>query len=280
VDALGLLLGTIALRPYVFAFLAAYLAHAGATMGWRRTAAFTGLVWATAFAAEFASTRVGIPFGKYAYLGATRGQELYLANVPFMDSLSFTFLAYASHALALLLLAPWRPGAGRRLGGGIADDLRLRTSPRVLGLGVLLFVLADAVIDPLAVRGERWFLGPVFAYAEPGLYFGVPLSNFAGWAAVGLVGLGLFQRLDARWSRHPGPLRTTAGKALGGALLYAMVLAFNLAVTFWIGEVGLGVAGCLLVAPAAAALVARAWGGGLRLTLPERMSPTCDSRSD
>src|SRR5207245_10051926 len=36
--------------------------------------------------------RTGIPFGWYFYTGSTRGQELYLSNVPFMDSLSFSFL--------------------------------------------------------------------------------------------------------------------------------------------------------------------------------------------
>jgi len=51
--------------------------------------------------------------------------------------------------------------------------------------GVLMMAL-DVVIDPLAVRGDRWFLGQVFTYAEPGIYFGVPCSNFAGWVIVGL----------------------------------------------------------------------------------------------
>ncbi len=43
----------------------------------------------------------------------------------------------------------------------------------------------DVVIDPLAVRGDRWFLGRIFYYPEPGWYFGVPAANFAGWVVVG-----------------------------------------------------------------------------------------------
>ena len=43
----------------------------------------------------------------------------------------------------------------------------------------------DVVIDPLAVRGDRWFLGRIFYYPEPGWYFGVPIANFVGWVVVG-----------------------------------------------------------------------------------------------
>ncbi len=48
-----------------------------------------------------------------------------------------------------------------------------------------MMMLLDVVIDPLAVRGDRWFLGRVFDYPSGGVYFGVPLSNFAGWLLVG-----------------------------------------------------------------------------------------------
>ena len=44
------------------------------------------------------SVRTGIPFGWYYYTGSTEGQELYIADVPFMDSLSFP-LAIASRWL-------------------------------------------------------------------------------------------------------------------------------------------------------------------------------------
>ena len=44
---------------------------------------------------------------------------------------------------------------------------------------VLLFVFIDGIIDPVALRGDCWGLGKTYGYAEPGIYFGVPLSNFA-----------------------------------------------------------------------------------------------------
>jgi uncharacterized membrane protein len=216
---MDLVIGTVLLRPYVFAFLLAFLAAGLADLGAPRTVGFLGWVWAVAWLSEFASTRVGVPFGLYHYTGHTRGRELYLANVPLMDSLSFTFLAYAAFALARAVLA--RRGASR------------------IALAVLagFFMMAlDVVIDPLAVRGDRWFLGPLFYYAEPGLYFGVPLSNFVGWWLVGTVGVGGYLALA-------GPERTFGQRRWLGVALYYALLAFTLVVTAWIGEWRLVVAG-------------------------------------
>jgi len=109
VKTFELFLKTIVFRPYVFFFLAVFLFSASRLLGWRKTGLFFFITWITAFVCEFSSTRTGIPFGWYHYTGSTVGQELYLFNVPLMDSLSFTFLLYASYCLALLFLLPARP---------------------------------------------------------------------------------------------------------------------------------------------------------------------------
>ncbi len=239
---MDLVLGTLVLRPYVFAFLALFLAAGAADLGWRRTLGFGALVWPVAWLAEFSSTRIGIPFGLYHYTGATRGRELYIANVPFMDALSFTFLAYAALCLA-------RATLGRRRPSIVA--LALLT-------GVLMMAL-DVVIDPLAVRGDRWFLGRIFYYPEGGAYFGVPLSNFAGWVVVGAAAVGVYLGLAGR---------PTGGRVWPGVALYYVVLGFNLAVTAWIGEWALGAAGGALHAAIALTIryVQRAAGSAPGLT--------------
>ena len=155
---MDLLAGTVTLRPYVFAFLAVFIAAGVADLGWRRTLAFTASVWPVALVAELSSTRTGFPFGFYQYTGLTVGRELFIADVPFIDSLSFVFLAYAAFCLARAALAG-------------------RAAPRwmmAIATGVLMMAL-DLVIDPL-----------------PGPYFGVPLSNFVGWVIVGAAGTGVY----------------------------------------------------------------------------------------
>ena len=212
---MDLLIGTLLLRPYVFGFLVAFLAAGFADLGVRRTLLFAAWVGPLAWLCEFSSTRIGVPFGLYHYTGTTRGQELFVGNVPFMDSLSFTFLAYAAYCLARVALAGRRPPA-----------------PTVALVAGLLMMALDVVIDPLAVRGERWFLGRIFYYPEGGVYFGVPLSNFAGWVVVGTLGVGGYLALTRRLRGGAAP----GGRPWPGVALYYAVFVFNLAVTAWIGE--------------------------------------------
>jgi putative membrane protein len=220
----ALLAGTFALRPYVIGFLAVFLVAGARDLGGLRTGGF--LLWGglVALGAELLSTRVGIPFGLYHYTGDTEGAELFLSNVPFFSPLSFPFLAYAAFCLARRALGPgW---AGRRAG-----------RVRMVALSGALMTLLDVVIDPAAVRGGRWFLGHIFFYPEGGVYFGVPLSNFAGWLLVGCVTVGGYA-----WATGGGRL----GSPRLGIALYYLVLAVNLTVTLWIGELVIAATGIVV----------------------------------
>jgi len=245
-DFLSLLGKTLLLRPYVFIFLTIALATSVWFMGKQRTAMFFLLTWVTAFVCEFSSTRTGIPFGWYVYTGSTVGQELYLSDVPFMDSLSFSFLLFTSYCLALTFLLP---AQGRGMTRAMRADPSRRASFPVLCVTVMFLVLLDVVIDPVALRGERWFLGRIYYYPEPGVHFGVPLVNYGGWAVVGLIAFGLYQRLDRRLPEQGREEVNVARPLLFGCALYYGILAFNLAVTFWIGEPLIGVTGLLIYLP-------------------------------
>jgi Carotenoid biosynthesis protein len=282
---MDLLVGTFLLRPYVFGFLAAFLVAGAADLGWRRTLLFGAWVGPVAWLAEFTSTRIGVPFGLYHYTGDTRGRELFIANVPFMDCLSFTFLAYAAFCLARAVL-------------------RVRRGPDavvVLVAGVAMMLL-DVVIDPLAVRGDRWFLGRIFYYPDGGVYFGVPLSNFAGWMIVGWVGVGGYVFCSGavgdgsrrRWPGRGPRGSDTSGlsartgltimqqretitrfdrhgaRVWPGIALYYTVLTFNLLVTGWIGEWLLVVVGVTVHTAAAAILCSVAERPAVRPGLEEQ----------
>jgi putative membrane protein len=248
---MDLLVGTLTLRPYVFGFLAAFLVAGTLDLGLRRTLLFGGWVGSLTCVAELASTRVGVPFGLYRYTGSTRGFELFVADVPVMDFLSFTFLAYAAFCVARVALR------GRPVPGPVM----------ALTAGVLMMLL-DVVIDPLAVRGDRWFLGRVFYYPDGGIYFGVPLSNFAGWVVVGTLGVGGF----LYWSGWRE--REAAGRLLThcwpGIALYYVVFLFNLGITAWIGEWKLLMVGAALHAAAAATVLTLSQRPGGRLGLEKQ----------
>ncbi len=259
-----LFLKTLLLRPYVFFFLGVSLVAALRLLGWKRTGVLFGLTWVTAFVCEFLSTRLGFPFGDYYYTASTVDEELYIANIPFMDSLSFTFLLYASYCLALWFVLPSQsssPPPGRRW------LARETLSWPVIALTCLFFMFIDIVIDPVALQGERWFLGQIYGYPDPGVYFGVPLANFAGWFVVGWVAMLGYRLVDRRTEILPElPHTIPAKEVLLGCGLYYGVLLFNLFVTFWIGEYLLGIVGCVIYLPLTALAMLK--------ICPRRLSPT------
>lgn len=245
----------------MFIFLAAYLALAAPAWGWRRTILYTTLGYALAWAAEFSSTHNGFPFGLYSYIQApTAERELWVAGVPFMDSLSFVFLTFAGLHMGRLAVEPLQRGP---LG---AWDLRWASFARPIkpsswALAGIFTMGLDLIIDPVALRGERWFLGRIYEYARHGVFFGVPLSNFIGWALLAWVITGLFAWLERRWlARRLGAWRGYPADAMLGAALYVGILLFNLAVTFAIGEVWLGLTGCLVGVALLAPILVRSYG--------------------
>jgi len=236
-DIPRLLLGSLWLRPYVFGFLLLHLVGASALLGRRRMAVFTLFTWGVALVAEHSSIRTGIPFGWYYYIPGTADRELWIAGVPFFDSLSFSFLLVASYGLAWFLLA------GAKDSGAVSRPGRMRH----LVLTALLFVLIDVVIDPVALRGDRWFLGQIYGYPAPGAYFGVPLANFLGWGVVGATATALYHAWESR--RPAGAVARFDGRAVLCPGLYFVVLGFNLAVTLFLEEWRLLFSGMLLTLP-------------------------------
>ncbi len=233
---LQIAVGTVTMRPYVFAFLAAYLVAAVLHLGWRTTVSFTVVGYLISFASEVCSINTGFPYGWYYYLDATKGRELWIAGVPFFDSLSYVFLAYCSYATALLVVTPVRAW---RWDVVTLETCAIRRSFAILILGSLFQVFLDIIIDPAALQGRRWFLGQIYGYREAGMHFGVPLSNYAGWWVVSLLMVLALQRIDARMApgrERPAGVRHVPFRSLLGPLLYLSVIVFNLTIALLIGE--------------------------------------------
>lgn len=238
-DFLQITVGTITMRPYVFAFLAVYLVAGAAHVGWRTTLQFLVAGYLVSFASEYSSINTGFPYGWYYYIDTTKGRELWIAGVPFFDSLSYVFLCYCSYATALWVLTPvkaWR-------GDVVPLETRaIRRSFAALFLGSLFQTFLDIIIDPVALQGGRWFLGQIYGYREAGIHFGVPLSNYLGWWLVSAVMIFVLQRLDVASIRRfsggnpPAGVVSLPFKALLGPILYLSILVFNLTMAWLIGE--------------------------------------------
>jgi uncharacterized membrane protein len=240
------LLSTIALRPYVFIFLLVYLIGCSLHLGVKRSAWFCVIGYFIAWLSEYSSIHNGIPYGYYYYIEHTKGKEIWVLGVPFFDSLSYVFLAYASYSVALAVICPVLHSKGIVY---LLETKKVRNSVYTTILGALFFVYLDIIIDPVALLGDRWFLGRIYGYPDNGTYFGIPISNFIGWFVVGFLLIYTLQKIDNRlykakdWSGHKYPWRYVIGP-----VLYLGVLLFNLFVTFYIGEYALGWAGIFISA--------------------------------
>src|SRR4030095_12768577 len=147
--------------------------------------------------------------------------------------------------------------------------LKIRTSWKVLCSSVLLMAGIDVIIDPLTALGDRWFLGRIYYYPQGGIYFGVPLSNFFGWAGVAFAITLLFQFFDRCLQNRGRPVsvsRWRGFKAWLGFALYGGVFLFNWGITLWLKEWGLAAADLALASPLLVAL----WRRGRPEALPKR----------
>jgi uncharacterized membrane protein len=204
-----ILLETLLRRWYAVAFIAAFFWAASSERGWRRALRFWVVASTLALVFEYTSTHTGFPYGRYDYTGLTRGQELYVSNIPLFVPLSHAVLMWAGRAIAIV-------GFGAR------------TRTQIPLLGALGTVLVDLVVDPVSLHGVDWFLGDLYRWRRATGYLGVPLENFAGWFFVALLVLWVDEAFEVGRERRFDALRGTA-LALG-------VMVFNVAVALGIRQ--------------------------------------------
>jgi len=155
---------------------------------------------------EFASTRIGFPFGHYAYHAHLFPDELWVGGVPPFASVSFASLTYFGYSGASTLLAPLR-----RTGSDVVAVVTpaLRRSVPVLLLATLIPTWLDTVVDPVTHLGRFWMLGDIYHYEHPGLHFDVPFVNYLGWLVTCFTITLVNQQAD-RWlapGEYPVPPR-------------------------------------------------------------------------
>lgn len=161
--------------------------HAIAAHGPAAAARATAATVAVALTAEAIGLRTGIPFGRYSYAD-TLGPAI--LGVPLLVLAAWTMMAYPCLVMARRLsdaLPGSRPdGTGRRA--------------RVAGLGALALAGWDLFLDPQMVAAGHW----AWTHPQPALpgVPGVPITDYAGWLAVGAVLIAL---LDAALPTGPSP---------------------------------------------------------------------------
>jgi putative membrane protein len=185
----------------------------------RSEGAVRGLVLITglsllSMAVEAIGVLTGLPYGWFAY--SSEIGTAVIGPVPWTVGFAYVPLLLGGCALAS------RYAAGRSFWVQVL-------------LSSVLLVAADLVLDPGAALLGYWI------WAQPGLYYGIPASNFAGWLLTGAV----YSAITLFFARK--------GMPVAAASSYALILAF------WTG-VSLG-AGMVVPAAIGFALLCIAWRG-------------------
>jgi putative membrane protein len=210
---------TVLSRWYAVAFVIGFFVAASTERGWRRALRFWLIASGVAFAFEYTSTHSGFPYGRYDYTGFTRGDELYVSNIPLFVPLSHAVLIWAGRAIAI-------------------TGFRARSRNLIPFLGALGAVLVDLVVDPVSLHGNEWFLGDLYRWGSAKGYLGVPLTNFLGWYLAALIVLWVDEALDV------GRERTF--DALRGVTLALSVMAFNVLIAVGIGQWRVALSGVVI----------------------------------
>jgi putative membrane protein len=130
------------------------------TWGLRRTISVFCLVVGLTYFAELLGITIGLPFGKYHY---TAGLQPQIAGVPMLIPLAWMMMMPPAWAIAQLITHR----SGRALS--------------FLVVAGLAFTTWDLFLDPQMVAWDFWH------WEIPGLYFGIPWSNYVGWILVSIL---------------------------------------------------------------------------------------------
>ena len=159
-------------------------AHAVLALGWREAGAFLAICLAVTFAAENLGVLTGVPFGRYHF---TVGAGLpHVGAVPLIVGFLYFGMGYPSWVVAGVLLDE----------AGTRPDTPFKRAALPL-VATFVMVQWDVVMDLASST-----LGGAWVWHDGGGYFGVPLSNYAGWY---LTVWAFFQGFAIVSGRHGAP---------------------------------------------------------------------------
>lgn len=148
------IVGPQVLAPSLFALI-----HGSRVYGWRGILIFTAICFVVCHIVENIGVVTGFPFGTYYFTDAM-GPKLF--RVPLTMGLAYVAIGYSCWTLSLLIL------------NGTQNKLRGTNS--IAALAACIMVVWDFCSEPAWSTISHFWI-----WRHGGPYFGIPLSNFAGW---------------------------------------------------------------------------------------------------
>jgi uncharacterized membrane protein len=172
--------------------------------GGRGILVFCAICVAVGNAIENIGIATGIPFGHYRFLDVM-GPKLF--NVPILLGLAYVGMAYVSWTIARILVG----GLSPRVNG-----LRIVTIPLVASCIMVAWDVAQDPVWSTFLHAWVWY--------DSGPWFGVPLSNFAGW----YVSVFLIYLLFALYLKRAPSQRIASFSAWPAVAFYAICAGGNI----------------------------------------------------
>ncbi len=207
-DATSTAIATAATAGFLFLFS---LAHCMETRGWLRATLMLAVAFTIALLMEYLGSKHGFLFGSYTYTDRLGFKAF--DQVPAIIPIAWFMMLYPAWETGRLLT--------RRISG-------VMHHVSCILIAALAMTAWDFSLDPRMVADGNW------VWFDSGLYFGIPLSNFAGWFTTSALIYGVWSRIDkSEWrdqraqfvSLHPrlpvwAYIITWIGESMANALFW------------------------------------------------------------
>lgn len=216
-------------QVYIVLGMLAAVLHSAPRFGWGRALALFAAASGVALLSELGGTNIGFPFGPYHYT-AMLGYRIN-GDVPYAIPISWYYMLYGSLAICSRLL--------------VADDSSATRWKWALAAGAILTawdVTMEVQMTNVQPAHWVWELQRLPAWVPAWLgrpfFYGMPLTNWVGWYATGVVVSRIMLAIvpPSRW-------RATVAAFVFPLVLYATNGIMPIAVTarhgYW-GAVALG----------------------------------------
>lgn len=199
-------------------FAAAFsLAHLIETRGILNGLLLAGSAFTITMLSEAVSVLTGLPFGHYIYSGQLGPKAFGL--VPFVIPVAWLMVLYPAYETVRFLFRRLTPQAWRKSGwrAGLAQCL----------LAAAAMTAWDLSLDPRMVSAGYWI------WRDGGPYFGIPLSNFAGWLLTSFVIYAVWRVFDRPISP---PIDSSHSSLQSRAIPLHLALPALAYIATWLGE--------------------------------------------
>lgn len=176
--------GAMLFRYLAFIFV---ISHALETLGKQKTVIFFSITLFFGFISEYLGVVHGLFFGRFVYHEYT---NMILGAVPWQTPLSWSVIIYICYCTTNLFLKGFggrKPNLKNSLWYPFCLMLLLSSLDGIAAMNI------DMILDPCCVNVPT----PSWTWAEPGAYFGIPISNFIGWFMVTFFATLIFRTYES-----------------------------------------------------------------------------------